>query len=105
MTIRSLFGLACVGLFVAGSAAAYEARENILDGEAACSGYTVDNYMEYYTSNQSDDPQQHAYCATAYTYYDGYLNAIDQGYSQSDSDRTYEAFMAAASVALDYYDR
>lgn len=85
-------------------AAAYAPRQNILQGHSACSGYTVDNYMEYYNDNQTEDPQLHAYCATAYTYYDAYLNAIDQGYSQEDSDKTYEAFKATAELAIQYYE-
>lgn len=82
----------------------YPPRPNTLAGHPACSGYTVDNYKEYFAANKnSGDTQLHTMCAAAYNYYWMYLNAIRQGYSQQDSDRTYAAFQDAARVATSYY--
>lgn len=82
----------------------YPARPNTLQGHPACAGYTVDNYKEYFESNSSGpDVQLHSLCAGAYNYYWMYLNAIRQGYSQADSDRTYAAFQDAANVATGFY--
>lgn len=82
----------------------YPARPNTLDGGAACQGYSVDNYKEVYSSNSNGpDAQLHAHCAGAYNYYWMYLNAIRQGYSQADSDRTYAAFEDAAKVTTHFY--
>lgn len=82
----------------------YPARRNTLDGSAACAGYSVDNYKEYFEMNsQGPDVQLHTLCAGAYNYYWMYLNAIRQGYSKSESDRTYRAFQDAALVATDFY--
>jgi hypothetical protein len=82
----------------------YPARPNTLAGHPACSGYTVDNYKEYFAANKNGgDTQLHTMCAAAYNYYWMYLNAIRQGYSQQDSDRTYAAFQDAARVAIGHY--
>lgn len=87
-----------------GASGAYPPRPNTLAGHPACSGYTVDNYKEYYAANQSGgDAQLHSMCAAAYNYYWMYLNAIRQGYSQQDSDRTYAAFQDSARVATSFY--
>ncbi len=86
------------------SGGSYPPRPNTLAGHPACSGYTVDNYKEHYAANQSGgDAQLHSMCAAAYNYYWMYLNAIRQGYSQQDSDRTYAAFQDAARVATSFY--
>lgn len=83
----------------------YPARPNTLDGHPACSGYSVENYKEFYAQNSNGpDAQLHALCAGAYNYYWMYLNAIRQGYAQHDSDRTYAAFSDAARVATSFYD-
>ncbi|NKF23535.1 hypothetical protein [Solimonas marina] len=84
--------------------AGYTPRPNTLDGQPACDGYTVDNYQQFFAAHQSGpDVQLHAMCAAAYNYYAMYLNAIRQGYSQQDSDRSYAAFSSAAKVATDFY--
>ncbi|WP_156456036.1 hypothetical protein [Sphingomonas sp. CCH9-E2] len=93
----------------AGSAApagkGYAARPNILSGHPACRGYTVDNYKQYFQQNsKGPDVQLHSLCAGAYNYYWMYLNAIRQGYSQADSDRTYAAFTDSAKVAINFYE-
>jgi hypothetical protein len=85
-------------------AGSYPARPNTLDGHPACSGYSVSNYKEYFAQNSSGpDAQLHSMCAAAYNYYWMYLNAIRQGYSQADSDRTYAAFSDAARVATGFH--
>ena len=93
----------------AGSAASggkgYAPRQNILSGHPACRGYTVDNYKQYFQQNsKGPDVQLHSLCAGAYNYYWMYLNAIKQGYSQADSDRTYAAFTDSAKVAIHFYE-
>lgn len=87
-----------------GAAGSYPARPNTLDGHPACSGYTVQNYKSQFAANQNGpDVQLHTHCAGAYNYYSMYLNAIRQGYSQADSDRTYAAFSDAARVTIAFY--
>lgn len=87
-----------------GGAGTYPPRPNTLAGHPACAGYTVDNYKEHFAANRNGpDVQLHSLCAGAYNYYWMYLNAIRQGYSQPDSDRTYSAFQDAARVATDFY--
>lgn len=75
-----------------GGGVSYPARPNTLDGHPACSGYTVDNYKQYFQANSSGPDVQM------------YLNAIRQGYSQADSDRTYSAFQDAARTATGFYE-
>jgi hypothetical protein len=96
---------AALGLSSGGAAGgSYPPRPNTLDGHPACRGYTVDNYKQYFEANKNGgDTQLHTMCAAAYNYYWMYLNAIRQGYSQQDSDRTYAAFKNAAAVATSYY--
>lgn len=82
----------------------YPARPNTLEGDPACSGYTVENYKSVYGQNSNGpDAQLHALCAGAYNYYWMYLNAIRKGYDQADSDLTYAAFTDAAQVASSFY--
>lgn len=92
------------GQMAAMGGGAYPPRPNTLAGSRSCAGYTVDNYKEYYAANTGGpDVQLHSLCAGAYNYYWMYLNAIRQGYSQADSDRTYAAFQDAAQVAEHFY--
>jgi TPR repeat protein len=82
----------------------YKARPNILNGQEACIGYSIDNYKVYYAANsKGPDAQLHALCAGAFNYYWMYLNAIRQGYSQADSDKTYGVFKASAETAIRFY--
>jgi len=82
----------------------YPAKPNTLAGHPACAGYTVENYKEHFERNsKGPDVQLHTLCAGAYNYYWMYLNAIRQGYSQADSDRTYAAFQDSARVATSFY--
>lgn len=82
----------------------YPPRPNTLAGHPACAGYTVDNYQSHFQANsKGPDVQLHSLCAGAYNYYSMYLNAIRQGYSQADSDRTYQAFQGAAQTAINFY--
>jgi len=100
----SVSGIASGSVAGGASGGSYPPRLNTLAGHPACSGYTVDNYKEYFAANKnSGDTQLHTMCAAAYNYYWMYLNAIRQGYSQQDSDRTYAAFQDAARVATSYY--
>lgn len=94
------------GIGTGGGAAggSYAPRPNILDGHPACAGYTVDNYKSRFEAARGGpDVQLHTHCAGAYNYYWMYLNAIRQGYSQADSDRTYNAFHAAATTTIHFY--
>lgn len=89
------------GVAVPGS---YPTRPNILIGKPACEGYTDDNFETRFESNsRGPDVQLHTMCAAAFNYYHMYLNAIRQGYSESDSLITYGVFKDAANVAMDFY--
>jgi TPR repeat protein len=82
----------------------YAPRPNTLLGSAACRGYTNENFQQYFAQHSNGpDVQLHSLCAGAFNYYAMYLNAIRQGYSQADSDRTYKAFTDAALVATNFY--
>lgn len=89
----------------ASGGASFATRENHLLGSAACSGYTNDNYKEFFASNSNGpDVQLHTMCAAAFNYYSMYLNAIRQGYSEPQCNQTYGAFQSAASVATNFYE-
>lgn len=83
----------------------YPARPNTLLGHAACRNYTNENFKTEYAKHASGpDAQLHSHCAGAFNYYAMYLNAIRQGYSQADSDRTYDAFKKAEATAIGFYN-
>jgi len=82
----------------------YRKRDSALLNSAACAGYNENNYKEHFERNSTGpDVQLHTLCATAYNYYWMYLNAIRQGYKESDANITYEAHYQASQVALDFY--
>ena len=81
--------------------ASYPTQPNALDGEAACSRFTLQNYQQL--GLNGGDPQMDTQCANAMSLYASYLNAIRQGYSEAESMRTYRAHQQAAQVAIQFY--
>lgn len=86
----------------AGGGASYPTQPNALDGETACSGFTLGNYQQ--RGLNGGDPQMDAQCGNAMALYAQYLNAIRMGYSEADSMRTYNAHQQAAQVAIQFYN-
>lgn len=83
---------------------AFPTRPNTLAGQPACAGYTVENYKERFAAHSGGpDVQLHSLCAGAYNYYWMYLNAIRKGFSESDCNRTYDAFDKAARVVTNFW--
>lgn len=90
----------------AGGKGNWTPEPNILNGSAACSGYTDSNFKQHFQANsKGNDVQLHTLCAGAYNYYSMYLNAKRQGYSKQEAQVTYNAFLDAARVAEDFYAR
>jgi hypothetical protein len=73
------------------------------DLSQACSGFTESNYRTLAVNAPGDDAHLYAACGQAFELYSMYKNAVKQGYSESDSMRTYQAHVGAAQNALDYY--
>lgn len=71
----------------------YPTRPNLAEG-SQCPGFTIGNYRTH-AFNGGRDQQLFALCGQAFEYYKMYLNAIDQGYSEADSNRTYNAHEGA----------
>jgi len=84
------------------NAAGYPTRPNTLVGGAACADFSLSNYRELALSG-GNDIQLKTMCGQAFEYYSMYLRAIEQGYSESDANRTYSAFEGAASNASSFY--
>jgi hypothetical protein len=82
--------------------ASYPVRPNKLDGDPACSGFTMQNYRERGLEG-GNDVQLKTMCAQAFEYYSMYLNAIRQGYGEADANRTYDAHAGAALNASSFY--
>lgn len=80
----------------------YPTRPNLLNGSAACSMMNQGNYREVGLSG-GNDVQLKTMCAQAHEYYSMYLNAIRQGYSEADANRTYAAHEGAAQNAISFY--
>jgi hypothetical protein len=80
----------------------YPTRPNLLDGSPACSMMNQGNYREVGVSG-GNDVQLKTMCAQAHEYYHMYLNAIAQGYSEADANRTYAAHQGAAQNAISFY--
>lgn len=71
----------------------YPTRPNLAEG-SQCPGFTLGNYRTH-AFNGGRDQQLFALCGQAFEYYKMYLNAIDQGYSEADANRTYNAHEGA----------
>lgn len=68
---------------------------NTLAGSSACGGMNESNYRQVGLSG-GGDTQMKTQCAMAYEYYNQYKNAVAQGYSAADAQRTYDAFQKTA---------
>jgi hypothetical protein len=84
-------------------AASYATRPNALEGHPACAGFNLSNYRQLGLEG-GNDVQLKTMCAQAFEYYSMYLNAIRQGYSESDANRTYAAHEDSAKVASAFYE-
>ena len=84
---------------VAGQAMA-AAKPNVIDG-GACSKVTASNYRTE-ALVKDGDTQLRTMCGAAHEYYNVYLNALKQGYSPADADRSYQAHVQAATTAASY---
>jgi hypothetical protein len=91
------------GLAQSGGGASYPTRPNLLDGSPACSMMNQSNYRQVGVSG-GNDVQLKTMCAQAHEYYHMYLNAIAQGYSEADANRTYAAHQGAAQNAISFYE-
>jgi membrane-associated protease RseP (regulator of RpoE activity) len=91
-------GLANTG----GGGGSYPTRPNALDGSPACSMMNQGNYRDVSLSG-GNDVQLKTMCGQAFEYYHMYLNAIAQGYSEADANRTYAAHQGAAQNAISFY--
>lgn len=96
-------GIAGVGSVGGGSGASYPTRGNALDGSQACSMMNLNNYRTVALSG-NPDAQLKTMCGQAFEYYHMYLNAIQQGYSEDDANRTYSAHEQSARVAISFYE-
>ena len=85
------------------SMASYTPQGNVLDDEEACAGFTLSNYRERGLA-EGNDVQLNTMCAQAFEYYVMYRRAIEQGYSEADANRTFEAHRAAALNAKAFYE-
>ena len=96
-------GTTGVGGGAGGGQASYPTRPNALDGSSACADFTLSNYRTLGLSG-GPDTQLKTLCAAAFAYYSAYLNAIRQGYSEADANRTFAAHQQAARVAIDFLE-
>jgi hypothetical protein len=93
-------GLGALGGSAGGS---YPTRPNALGGSAACSMMNQGNYRDVSLSG-GNDVQLKTMCGQAFEYYSMYLRAIEQGYSEADANRTYDAHQQAALNAISFYE-
>jgi hypothetical protein len=87
---------------VSSGGGSYPTRPNLLDGSPACSMMNLSNYRTAAVSG-GNDVQLKTMCGQAFEYYHMYLNAIAQGYSEADANRTYAAHQGAAQNAISFY--
>jgi hypothetical protein len=67
----------------------------------ACAGFTESNYQQM-AMQGGGDTQLYVMCGAAFNYYAMYKNAIAQGYSAADAERTYDAHRQSALVANNF---
>jgi membrane-associated protease RseP (regulator of RpoE activity) len=79
----------------------YPKKPNLAMG-SQCPGFTMGNYRTYALQG-GNDQQLFSLCGQAFEYYHMYENAIAQGYSEADANRTYAAHEDSARVATDFY--
>ncbi len=91
--LGGLGGLGGTGGGPTGVRGTYPTRPNLAEGPQ-CPGFTISNYRTH-AFEGGRDQQLFALCGQAFEYYKWYLNAIDQGYSEADANRTYNAHEGA----------
>jgi hypothetical protein len=69
-----------------------------------CPGFTNENYRQH-AFNGGNDQQLFSLCGQAFELFHMTQNAISQGYSEADWNRTYSAHKDAARVATDFYNK
>ncbi|MCA0201989.1 MAG: PDZ domain-containing protein [Proteobacteria bacterium] len=74
----------------------YPTRPNLAEGPQ-CPGFTVGNYRTHAFEGGANK-QLYTHCGLAFEYYTMYLRAIEQGYSEADANRTYNAHEGAVRV-------
>lgn len=81
----------------------YIERRNFLEESGICESVGV-SMGDYRSSALSGgrDVQLKTMCGQAYEYYSMYLRAIAQGYSESEANRTYDAYSASATTAVNF---
>lgn len=75
-------------------------ESEILPGQKGANRPEFKNYRQY-----KDDIQSFSQIANACVYYDAYLNAIAQGSSEADCNKTYDAHMKCAQLAVSFWDQ
>lgn len=68
-----------------------------------CDGFTEENYREKALA-EGNDQQLRALCGAAYEYYTMYKRALEQGYSEEDAERTYQAHEKSVAVLKQFYE-
>ncbi len=91
-----LGGLGGMGGGPTGVRGSYPTRPNLAEGPQ-CPGFTISNYRTH-AYEGGRDQQLYSHCGVAFEYYKWYLNAIEQGYSEADANRTYNAHEGAVRV-------
>jgi hypothetical protein len=91
-------GLGSAGL----GGGSYPTRPNALAGSPACAMMNETNYREVALSG-GGDVQLKTLCGQAFEYYQVYRNAIAQGYSEADANRTYDVHQKAARQVIQFY--
>ncbi|MCC6915546.1 MAG: hypothetical protein IT566_17750, partial [Rhodospirillaceae bacterium] len=89
-------GLGGLGGGPTGVRGSYPTRPNLAEGPQ-CPGFTLGNYRTH-AYEGGRDQQLYSHCGVAFEYYKMYLNAIEQGYSEADANRTYNAHEGAVRV-------
>jgi hypothetical protein len=89
---------AAAGASGAMGGAGYPTRQMVNLG-STCPGFTLENYRTR-SFEGGADTQLFTMCGHAFEYYNMYLNAIRQGYSEADANRTYSAHEQSARVAI-----
>ena len=68
-----------------------------------CDGFTEDNYREKALA-EGLDQQLRSMCGQAFEYYTMYKRALEQGYSEADAERTYQAHEKSVAVLKQFYE-
>lgn len=87
--------------YAAAAASGASDHRNLASG--MCEGFTETNYREKALA-EGLDQQLRALCGQAFEYYTMYKRALEQGYSEADAERTYQAHEKSAAVLKQFYE-